>query len=180
MNDSINDSTIYKNKSFIKNKNIYRLYKNEINKRNYKMLLYVSVSLLLLGFLFLLVNWIFHVFNDGTKYIYIFWISFSCLCLACCILLNQWFVNHATAILYIFLSGIMMSMIISGTYFYRENASAIMIGCIASMPILIFDELWRFYLFDFFICILFIIFSFITKSFSISTLTSTTKGKNCP
>lgn len=49
MNDSINDSTIYKNKSFIKNKNIYRLYKNEINKRNYKMLLYVSVSLLLLG-----------------------------------------------------------------------------------------------------------------------------------
>ena len=72
MNDSINDSTIYKNKSFIKNKNIYRLYKNEINKRNYKMLLYVSVSLLLLGFLFLLVNWIFHVFNDGTKYIYIF------------------------------------------------------------------------------------------------------------
>ena len=36
-----------------------------------------------------------------------------------------------------FLSGIMMSMIISGTYFYRENASAIMIGCIASMPILI-------------------------------------------
>ena len=170
MNDSINDSTIYKNKSFFKNKNMYRLYKNEINKRNYKMLLYVSLSLLLLGLLFLLVNWIFHVFNDGTKYIYIFWISFSCLCLACCVLLYQWFVNHATAILYIFLSGIMMSMIISGTYFYRENASAIMIGCIASMPILIFDELWRFYLFDFFICILFIIFSFITKSFSISII----------
>ena len=52
MNDSINDSTIYKNKSFFKNKNMYRLYKNEINKRNYKMLLYVSVSLLLLGLIF--------------------------------------------------------------------------------------------------------------------------------
>lgn len=155
---------------FIKDKNTYTLYKTDIQKRNYKMLFYVSFSLLFLGILFLTVNSFFHIFNSGTKYIYLYWVGSSCCMFLLCLWKKQWILNHAIAVLYIYLAGIMISMIISGTYFYRDSASAVMIGCIACMPILLFDKQWRFCLFDISICSLFIIFSFMAKDSSVALI----------
>ncbi|MDO4274625.1 MAG: GGDEF domain-containing protein [Eubacteriales bacterium] len=158
------------NAMFIKDKNTYALYKTDIQKRNYKMLFYVSLSLVFLGILFSIVNSLFHIFNSGTKYIYLYWAGSSCCALALCLWKKQWVLNYAIAVFYIYLAGIMISMIISGTYFYKDGASAIMIGCIASMPILLFDKQWRFCVFDISICLLFIIFSFMAKDSSVALI----------
>lgn len=152
-----------KETGFLKEKTMYQLYKKEIYERNYKMLEYTSIVLLLFGSVFIIGNYFLHFFNTGTKYIYSFWIISSCLIQFSCRFLKQHVLTHATTILYLFIGSVMLSNIISGTYFYRDGASAIMMGCIASMPILLFDERWRFYLFDICVCIVFIICSFHAK-----------------
>lgn len=172
-------TTNWENYGFEKDAAIFKQYKTDIYERNYRMLLYLSASLFFLGILFLFLNLTFHVFNANTKYIYLFWVASSALVFLPCKLQKRWMIDHATALLYVYLAGIMLSMIVSGTFFYKDAASAIMIGCIASMPVILFDKQWRFCIFDIFICLTFVIFSFIAKDSSIAIIDSVNAFSFC-
>lgn len=104
----------------------------------------------------------------SSFFIYLTWCCICFFSFLFCSFLEKIVKKHVMFFLYIFLGLITLTAIISGTLYFKNNNSVVIIGILCIIPFVLLDKPWRFCIFQILFCTAFCIMSLMVKAFSIA------------